>query len=395
LRHLLLVSHRPLAGAGGAVSRWRSLSRLLPAEGWEVDVVAGSDALPAEFDPSQAVDFRRRARTMGRLRAVSGPPLAAVGLRPAAVTTSTFWALRGARLVRTRLAEGAYDVVLATAPPIAALAAAALGLCGRTTPLVVELRDLWAGSPAYETRPGALSHVESALLRKAAALVVVTPEALEDVRHRHPWLRTALVPNGFEPELLDRRVQRAPGRPITLLHSGTLIPQRPLTPLLDALRRRPSGSFRLVLHGYLSAESAAEIAARGSGLDIEVVQPSPWVDAIDRMISADVCVVTQARDAGDATAVAGKVYEYLALGKPILCLSDGGATWALLERLGAAGLAANLDSPAEIDAALDRLESNELPPPVEPAILEPYSRVEQARQLAAVLDAVAASSLVT
>jgi glycosyltransferase involved in cell wall biosynthesis len=388
VKRLLLVSHRPIDGPGGAVARWRSLSRLLPAEGWEVDAVTASEEPPAEFDGAAAARFERRARVTRGLRAVVGPALGAAGLRPAALTPSTAWTLPGARLVRSRLDHGRYDVMLATAPPIAALAAARLGLRGRSTPLVAEFRDLWSGSRSYETRPGALARVESALVGAAAAIVVVTPEAAAEVRRRYPAATVAVVPNGFEPGLLDRRAPRQPQRPVTLLHSGTLTAARPVTPLLEALRRRPSGTFRLVLHGYLSPESAAELAAAGADVDVEVAAPSSWEDAVARMVACDVTVVTQSRDAGDATAVAGKVYEYLALGKPVLCLTHGGATAALLARLDADALAVDLDDRAAIDAALDRIESGELPAPVPPARLEPYSRPVEARQLAEVLDAV-------
>lgn len=46
MKRLLLVSHRPLAGPGGAVARWRSLAALLPGEGWDVDIVAATQGVP-------------------------------------------------------------------------------------------------------------------------------------------------------------------------------------------------------------------------------------------------------------------------------------------------------------------------------------------------------------
>ena len=67
-----------------------------------------------------------------------------------------------------------------------------------------------------------------------------------------------------------------------------------------------------------------------SGADVEIVPPSGWEDAVERIAAADVALITQSRGAGDETAVAAKVYEYLALGKPVLCISHGGATEALL-----------------------------------------------------------------
>jgi hypothetical protein len=80
------------------------------------------------------------------------------------------------------------------------------------------------------------------------------------------------------------------------------------------------------------------------------------------------------------------VYEYLALGKPVLCLSHGGATEALLRRLGADRLCARLDDPASIRAALDQIESGDLPGPVAPEALAPYERPRLAAQLAELLN---------
>ncbi len=190
------------------------------------------------------------------------------------------------------------------------------------------------------------------------------------------------IPNGFEPELLDLR--RPPAETArTILHSGTLTVDRPLAPLLHVL----PPNLRLVLHGYVAPEIRKEI--EDSPVEVELVPPSDWEDAIRRIAEADVALVTQAGGAGDATAVAAKVYEYLALGKPVLCLSHGGATEALLRRLGADQLSARLDDPSSIEAALDRISAGDLPPPVPPEKLEPYERPRLAKRLAELLDTVA------
>ena len=161
-------------------------------------------------------------------------------------------------------------------------------------------------------------------------------------------------------------MRRKPSGGTTILHSGTLTKDRPLAPLLAVLKP----PLRLVLHGYVAPEIQKEIA--DSGAEVELVPPSGWEDAVRRIAEADVALVTQARTAGDETAVAAKVYEYLALGKPVLCISHGGATEALLRRLGADGLCARLDDETSIRAALDRIEAGDVPQPVPP---------EQARAL--------------
>ena len=141
-----------------------------------------------------------------------------------------------------------------------------------------------------------------------------------------------------------------------------------------------------MLHGYAAPEIQREIAEFDGRVDVEIVPPSSWDDAVERIAAADVALVTQGRGAGDATAVAAKVYEYLALGRPVLAMTDGGATEALLRRLGADGLAARLDDPESIERALDRLAAGDVPAPVPPERLRPYDRRVIAAETAALLD---------
>jgi glycosyltransferase involved in cell wall biosynthesis len=396
LRRVLLVTHRPLDQPGGPAARWRSLVRYLPDEGWEVDVLsAPTRAGAVEFATSET-DRRRaatRARVMGAVGRVSSPAFALLGIRPEAVPLSTAWVPRATRRIRERVAAERPDVVLATGPPMAALLAARLAHRDGAPPLVVELRDLWADNPAFDRRGGLLGRLESWVFGAAEAVVATTPEAVEDIRARHPDLaeRVLEIPNGFEPELLDRRPppQHAAG-PITLLHSGTLSADRPLRPLLSVLAREPHRSrFRLVLHGFLVPEIRSQVAEFEDRVDIEVLPPSTWADAVERIAAADATLVSQARGAGDATAVAAKVYEYVALGKPVLAVTDGGATEALLGRLGADGLAARLSDERSIELALERLAAGDVPDPVPAERLEPYDRRRIARRTASLLDGVA------
>jgi glycosyltransferase involved in cell wall biosynthesis len=224
-----------------------------------------------------------------------------------------------------------------------------------------------------------LPRLESWVVDGSAAVIGVTPEAAADLRQRHPRARVEEIPNGFEPALLAMRTPPRGGR--TIIHSGTLTKDRPLAPLLRMLRP----PLRLVLHGYVSPEIRGEVER--SRVDVEYVEPSGWEEAVRRIAEADVALVTQGRRAGDETAVAAKVYEYLALGKPVLAITDGGATEALLRRLGADGLAARLDDQASIEAALTKIMAGDLPMPPAREQLARYERPRLAERLAELLDA--------
>lgn len=396
------MTHRSIEQPGGPAARWRAFARYLPEHGWDLDVLSAAERAGAsEFDARASRAVAARAAIMARVARLSGPAFRIAGVRPDALPLSMLWVPRGALMVRRRIERGDYDLVLASGPPMAGPLAARLGL-RRRVPLVVELRDLWAGSPAFDAGGSVLSRVETWLLRGASRVVACTPEAVADLRARHPQLRERVVEvsNGFDPEILSIAARRAERRPrgedgsprtLTLLHSGTLTPARPLAPLIVALSDpRLAGSIRLVLHGYLSPATRAEIErARQEGrVDIDVLAPSPWEQAVGHIADADACLITQARGAGDETAVASKIYEYLALGKPVLCLTDGGASEALLRRLGADQLCARLDQPEAIIGALFRLRDL-APSPLPSERLEPYSRRALAGKMAALLEEIA------
>ena len=387
MKRLLLVTHRAIDQAGGPAARWRSLSRHLPDAGWTVDVLAAPQRASAvEYGQDERGRSRAaaRARVMGAVGRVADSPFALAGVRPDAFPLSTAWLPRGATAVRRRLRAERYDAVLATGPPMVALLATRAAMPAGGPPLLMELRDLWAGSPAFDRGGPLLPRMERWAFEGAAAVIACTPEAVADLQGRHPAARVTEIANGFEAELYAQRREDPPaGRPLTILHSGTLTVDRPLAPLLRALAPR-SGEFRLVLHGYVAPAIEREIA--DSGVAVERVPPSGWADAVRRIAAADITLVTQARGAGDATAVAAKVYEYLALGRPVLCVSDGGATEALLRRLGADGLTARLGDERSIATALDRIVAGEVPQPVAQERLAPYERAATARRLAALLD---------
>jgi glycosyltransferase involved in cell wall biosynthesis len=396
---LLLVTHRSPHQDGGAAARWRAMLRHLPAHGWTVEVLSAVERIAGdEYRPSPAArrQLELRARVTARVGALADPAFGVLGVRPEAFPLSMAWVPRASLELRRRISDGGFDVVLATGPPTAALLAARAGRRRGDPPLVVELRDLWAGNPLFDRRGGLLTAVESWVLGAASSVVTMTPEAAADVRRRHPRLadRVVDIPNGFDGDLLARRSPVDARRPIEILHSGTLTVDRPLAPLLRVLARDPyRETFRLVLHGYLAPTVADEIASMNGGPTVEVVAPSGWEEAVARIARADVTLVTQAGSAGDATAVASKVYEYLALGRPVLCLSAGGATEAVLRRLGADRYCARLDDEASLAAARARLRAQPLSSAVPAELLAPYDRATLAGRMAELLDDVVSRSL--
>jgi glycosyltransferase involved in cell wall biosynthesis len=389
-RRLLLVSHRPIEAGG--TTRWRHLIRALPEHGWEVHAVtapAGTTGDPASSDPRVARRSQLRARAMGGVGAAARPlSRRLLGVQPEAFPPSTLWSFTGRRPIREAIARLRPDAVVATSPPPAALFAAAPAAAG--LPFVADLRDPWAGSPFYDAGGRLLTRIERRALQRAGAIVAVTTPMLDELRERHPALagRMRLLPNGFAPALLEGRPAGAPDwsdRPVTLIHPGTLYGGRTLAALVTAMAEPDlRDRLRLRLLGQPDPETAAAAAAN-PGVHVEVLPPVSWEEAIGQVRAADVVVVTQPTQLGDEIAWPVKTFEALALGRPILSITGGGAVERLLGELGQPAGCARHGDPGSVASALRRLLADP-PAPVPAERLAAWDRSAIAADYAALLD---------
>jgi glycosyltransferase involved in cell wall biosynthesis len=396
-RTLLVVSQRPLDLGGGGSVRWQHLRRTLPRDGWRVVECShpvGATANDAGTDPRAA----RLAAVRRQVMAVAGraldPAARVIGVRSEALAPNNAWALTGRRAVRKAIEQHRPDVVVATVPPPSALLAAAATV--GDVPFVAEFRDLWAGSPYFDRGGRVLPRLEGRALAGAAAIVTVTEVFREKLQALHPEIATRLhvLPNGFEPGFLARRQAQAPrqGGIATLIHAGALYGDRTAVSLVAALKRPElRDRVRLELVGLIDPETRRALASAPT-VDATVDAPVSWDVAIDRTLAADIAIVISTPGTGGESAVPGKVYEALALGRPVLALTPASSETArLLKRFGhEAGLAPH-DDPTAIAAAIERLLADP-PRPVPPEALAKFDRDRIAARYAALLDEVATRS---
>jgi glycosyltransferase involved in cell wall biosynthesis len=389
VKRLLLLSQLPIDREGGTTLRWRYFLDVLPDLGWEVEVISQptADALAGavNVDPGRVQRALWRVARTARRR--TAPVLERAGLLPEAFLPHPQWALSARGLVERAIADRRPDAIWATCPPAAAMFLAARAARRHGLPMVLEFRDLWAGNEGNDAGRPLLARIQHRAARHADRLVVMTEEARSRLGDVHPDLRELIVvlPNGFRPDLLQRRDDRTGNgrreRPL-LVHAGQLYGSRSIDGLVAALSRPElAGRTRLLLIGAVNERSAAAIAEAGDAVDVEVRPPTTWDGAIDATAGADVAVVL--RTPGDETAVPGKLYEALALGVPVLALTGPDSALAkLLERLGRPQGVAPHDDPAAIGAELQRL----LDDPPQPISAELFDRATVAGEVARMLD---------
>jgi glycosyltransferase involved in cell wall biosynthesis len=384
-RTLLVVSRIPFDHGGSGNVRWQHLRRALPRHGWRV-----VECSPAG-EPADDVWATRRARVMEVAGRLLNPLARALRVHPVALAPNNLWALTGRRAVRAAIAQSHPDVVLATAPPPSALLAAA---AAEHLPLVAELRDLWAGNPFYDRGGPLLRRLEGRVFARASAVVTVTDACRDALLGLHPEIgpRLEVIPNGFDPQLLARRSSPPVGSVSTLVHTGTLYGDRTAEALIAALGRPElRGRVRLELVGFVDPRTRRAIAS-ASGVDVTARPSVAWEEAIERVRESDFAVVINTPGTGGELALPNKLFEALALGRPVLALTGAESETArLLQRLGQDAGIASPDDPAAIASALQRLLGDP-PPPVRKEALAEFDRNRIAGSYAALLHSVATRS---
>jgi glycosyltransferase involved in cell wall biosynthesis len=192
-------------------------------------------------------------------------------------------------------------------------------------PLVVEYRDLWVDHPYYSApawRRLIETRMERRAARQVAAYVTVTEgwrDFLEGDRHRP----TALVLNGFDPDDFtgEPAAPLAPEGTLSLFYAGALYGEkRDPSPLFEALRRMGDEARAIRVLFHTDATDSLEARVKTFGLEgiIEVCGPVPQAEVLAKEKAADVLLLLRWDHPSEETVLAGKLFEYIGAGRPIL-----------------------------------------------------------------------------
>lgn len=227
------------------------------------------------------------------------------------------------------------------------------------TAWVADFRDPWLGNNFRPQRQGdtwvGRRHqlLEKRVIESADVVVVNTGRAFESVVDRYPDLRPGkicVIPNGYDPadfaesnnEDSAQAVSSDQKRPMKLVHAGAFYGKRNVDSLIMAVgelirdKQISASDLRIDLIGARRANRIHEsdlVKANGIEEIVSVLPSVPHEECVEELRNADVLLLVQT----DAPlCVPGKVFEYIAIGRPILTLSGAGATADLVqhEKLG-------------------------------------------------------------
>ncbi len=386
MRVLYLAYEFPPA-VGGGVMRAVKFATYLRDFGWDPVVLtvarrahARAEALPDGLEVHRVrslvppEDQRAGRRRVDDGRRAGGPTgrrwLDRVRDRFLVPDTRVLWWPLARRRALALHRDAPFDAVLATAPPFSALCLGRELARRFRIPFVADLRDPWVDSFASlraAERPERMRReeaMERLVVRDAAAVVVTAPALAEALAERHPEsgsTRFHVITNGFDPADYEGVAPRELDHP-ALVYTGKLTTQYApdaLAAMLRELRSQDAdGAPEIRLHvvGDVDAVAAGAFERAGVASAVTFHGPVPPSEVRRFQLGADVLVSSLGPD--DARIrISGKVFEYLATGRPILALVPPGGATAEIVRATPLGRVCDPSDPARAARALVELLS--------------------------------------
>jgi glycosyltransferase involved in cell wall biosynthesis len=390
IRILLIAYGFPPVG-GIMVMRALSLAKYLPDSGFQVHVLSAANAAAPVHDPSLLAHvppsvnvhraftpelpfhFRKRLwrlvtghKPSSQESSPQQPPsesfLANLARRIFSPDPQVVWVPFAIRAARRIIRRHHIQAVLVTAPPFSTfLIGNALKAAFPHIKLISDFRDEWLRFYLTDfdflrsnfTRRRA-EQIESQTIAASDLVVAVTESSLREIRSRYPNQpdsKFALIHNGYDPDALRPILEHQPAHPtspkekVIITHLGTAYRTASPSYFLDAIQSLPESiRSRLEIRfiGRVSETEERLLAAAGPG--IRVLGFLPQQQALAHLAETDYLLLTMTNE----FSLPGKLFEYLASGKPIIALSPANGEVARLIAETGAGWCVPHDQPESI-----------------------------------------------
>ena len=273
------------------------------------------------------------------------------------------WTPFAKRKAASIIRDHGIDTVLVTAPPFS------LFLVGnwlkRRFPhirLISDFRDEWLRfmltdfdfMSGDETRRQAEA-IERDTIESSDLVLAVTHASLDEISSRYPGQprsKFACVSNGFDPALFAGFQPQEPAGPkVIITHNGTAYKTSSPVYYLDALDSLPEEIRSRIETRFIGriAETETHLFENRKA-KIELCGFLPQKEAIRRVAETDYLLLTMTND----FSLPGKLFEYMATGKPVLALSPAGGEVDRMLAETHTGWNVPHDDPAAIRAMLIR-----------------------------------------
>ena len=416
MKKVLIITYYWPPSGGGGVMRWLKMSKFLPELGWQPIIYTPENPDPSVIDESllkeihpQIIELKTRIwEPYDFYRKLTGKKSGAkfkagyiseasdgnwksrlsVFIRGNFLIPDPrkFWIRPSLKFLSAYLKENPVDLIISTGPPHS-MHLVALGLKRKfNTKWIADFRDPWTDIDFYHklrlTKWADKKHrkLEKQVLLNADHVVTVSPGCaadLEKIANR----KVEVINNGFDP--MDYQFELPPlDKPFSITHFGAFNKDRNPSLLWEVLGEiaKSDAEFKqklcIRLIGQTDESVISEIRKNGLNQNIEIHDHLPHTEGLYKLNQSQVLLLPL-NDAPNAKGILpGKMYEYIALRRPILALGPAEADYAVILNETKAGIPVSFRNKKEIEKAVLFYYSlyKEGKLTVEPGAYEKYSR---------------------
>ncbi len=283
------------------------------------------------------------------------------------------WILPAISSAKEAIKHCPIDLIYSTSP-YASAHLIALEIKRQTTlPWIADFRDPWCGNPfankQFQFHRLIEKRMERKVLENADRIVVNTPAAQENLLSRYPRLQHKCVTilNGFDADIMGHvtPIRTTSTEIFSLIHCGQFYGPRSPMPIFKAIhaliQRKPelARRFKLTLVGSARYDGTPlAVIAKELGVDsvVDVIGTKSHSESLRYMAGADGLALIGSTGASTNLQIPNKLFEYLAMRKPVLALtSDNHPAIDILRRAKVTFASSRPDDVHGITTALDSL----------------------------------------
>ena len=274
--------------------------------------------------------------------------------------------------------------------------------------LLIDVRDLWAGSPVAfmgrgqrRIRQWIDKSLERLVFEYADGITTVSDGLKAEIQRQYPDMKSSvdIIYNGYDEETFSKlenaTTESTAPRRVRIIYTGFVIPEQRPEVFFQALsrlhRESPDSVKQLRVEFYGGSQAYVSRLASDHGVT-NCVESHSYVthsEAIKHMCDADLLLLFRVPHSG---VLSGKLFEYMRSGTPILAFDQGNMeTREILSSTGCGEWVSIHDCAGQVEA-LQKLLSGEMhlseQSESQVAELTQYSRLEQTRRLSDIIESI-------
>ncbi len=248
-----------------------------------------------------------------------------------------------------------FDIIFSTSPPFSVHLVGLIAKSILKKPWVVDLRDLWISNPYIKpptkVHKSIARYIEHKVLKSADKIITVSNPFSEDLNSTYPDIsleQFKVILNGYDADDLALQDIQKPNDRMSIGYVGSLHQGRGRTPyyflmaLVDVKKEISDLKDKMNVFFVGSIDSTNrrimhEIVSKFDLKDmVHFIDYVPHHQAISYMKKLDVLLFINAKSHYSTCKgnMSGKIYEYLATGKPTLVLTEEGSIREVVKKSG-------------------------------------------------------------